>query len=68
MGEIATLRRLDLSFSGLSGMIPPKLGQRAELRVVKLANNRLTGCLPAGLRPTVEGDLGKLRLPWCAAA
>ena len=46
---------LDLAQNGLSGSIPPGLGNLANLRVLSLNYNRLTGQIPPEL-----GGLGKL--------
>ena len=37
---------LDLSYSGLSGEIPPEIGSLTNLIVIDLYNNQLTGDIP----------------------
>ncbi len=41
--------RLELDGFGLTGVIPPEMGQLSELRTVDLASNKLTGSIPSEL-------------------
>ncbi len=41
--------RLELDGFGLTGVIPPEIGQLSELRTVDLASNKLTGSIPSEL-------------------
>ena len=50
---------LDLYRRGLTGEIPPELGNLTQLRHVWLEDNRLSGEIPAGL-----GGLGNLESLW----
>ena len=50
LGNLASLRELDLGYSKLSGEIPPELGNLANLRVLNLeANHQLSGEIPPEL-------------------
>ncbi|OVA10392.1 Protein kinase domain [Macleaya cordata] len=46
LGNISTLRILDLSGNRLSGKLPPKLGQLKALQHLQLSENEFTGMLP----------------------
>ena len=52
LGNLASLQRLDLSDTQLSGEIPPELGNLTSLQVLDLSENALTGEIPS--------ELGKL--------
>ena len=55
MGKLTLLEVLNLSNTGLSGAIPPELGNLRMLRDLDLSNNELSGCLPIKwLDPQVE--------------
>ena len=56
LGNLASLRRLDLRFNSLSGPIPPELRNLSGLTVMGLGGNALAGHLPGEL-----GDLALLR-------
>ncbi len=59
------ITELDLDFNGLSGPIPPEPGNLANLEVLYLGGNELSGCIPAGLMEIRTNDLGDLGLPAC---
>ena len=52
----AASRILDLSGSGLTGVIPAQLGQLSQLTLLNIQDNQLTGPIPAEL-----GQLSQLR-------
>ena len=58
---------LDLDNERLRGSIPPALANLTQLRQLYLARNRLTGCIPVGLKRVPDNDLGRLGLPDCEA-
>ena len=60
--------QLILAGYGLSGSIPPELGDLANLATLRLSSNSLTGCVPAALRNVPDNDLAALGLPFCGAA
>ena len=49
----------------LSGDIPPELGHLANLRVLELGHNLLTGCIPIALQNVPSNDFPILNLPYC---
>ena len=51
--------------NGLRGRIPAELGSLADLQRLYLSGNRLTGCIPTGLRNVPVNDLDNLGLPFC---
>ena len=68
LGGLDYLQRLNLFRNYyLSGPIPPELGQLTHLKQLYLARNRLTGCIPVGLKRVPDNDLAKLGLPDCEA-
>ena len=61
LGCYAVLQVLDLgnrskyfNTRGLTGSIPPELGQLTQLQVLDLGGNSLTGCIPPALVPVCE--------------
>ncbi len=58
---------LDLTQNRLSGPIPPELGDLVNLTYLHLADNQLTGCVPATLQNVQDNDLNQLGLPSCSA-
>ncbi len=60
--------QLILAGYGLSGSIPPELGDLANLTQLHLSRNQLTGCVPAALRNVPSNDFTALGLPFCGAA
>ena len=64
---------LDLRNRGLTGTIPPELGNLPPtLATLRLAGNAFTGCVPERLRLATANDLEALiaerGLPWCPVA
>jgi Leucine-rich repeat (LRR) protein len=51
LGELAQLRRLDLSFNTLFGSIPSKIAEVPLLEVFDVRNNTLSGSVPLGNKP-----------------
>ena len=49
LGDLASLRYLNLRLNKLTGTIPPELGRLANLQTLLLSDNNLTGELPPGL-------------------
>ena len=67
LGNLAKLQRLYLSENQLTGDIPAELDNLADtLTHWRLAGNRFTGCVPAGLVDVPDNDLGQLGLEPCA--
>lgn len=58
---------LVLPDEGLRGTIPPELGALPQLKTLLLSRNRLTGCIPVGLKRVPHNDLHHLGLPDCEA-
>lgn len=54
---MSSLRFISLQNNGLSGQIPPELGNLAVLEELRLSNNQLSGSIPPEL-----GGLGNLDL------
>lgn len=59
---------LDLEESGLTGTIPPELGNLISLEELFLGGNALVGCVPDDLVDVQENDLDALGLPLCSDA
>ena len=55
LGELTSLRKLDLGFNRLTGAIPPELGSLADLFHLHLGSNQLIGSIPPEL-----GDIADL--------
>ena len=71
VGRASGARRVQgllLEDRGLAGAIPAALGRMPELRELRLAGNRLTGCVPAGLRGMAHSDLSAFGLAYCTCA
>ena len=56
LGDLSSLKRLNLNGNELSGAIPPELGNLSELSYISLRSNQLTGAIPPEL-----GNLSNLR-------
>ena len=66
LGNLTNLTELDLSENyELVGEIPAELGNLTNLTDLELSPNRLTGCIPAGLRSAANSDLADLGNPFC---
>ena len=59
------LEGLLLAGSGLSGPIPAELGNLTDLTIIRLAGNRLSGCIPDEWRDVPASDLERVDLPFC---
>ena len=59
LGNLASLRTLDLGFNALTGPIPPELGNLTRLQVLSLWYNTFSGTIPPEL-----GNLAKLERLW----
>ena len=67
LGNLAKLQRLYLSENQLTGDIPAELDNLVDtLTHWRLAGNRFTGCVPAGLAAVENSDLDQLGLEPCA--
>ena len=67
LGDLAKLQRLYLSENQLTGDIPAELDNLVDtLTHWRLAGNRFTGCVPAGLAAVENSDLDQLGLEPCA--
>ena len=51
----------------MTGEIPAELGRLANLTLLYLSGNRLTGCVPAGLRDVADNDFARLGLAFCTS-
>ena len=51
----------------MSGEIPSELGSLTNLRRLYLRGNKLSGCIPEGLRDVENNDLGLLGLAYCTS-
>ena len=65
LGEMPKLTILLLAQNRLSGEIPAGFGT-SELRHLRLAGNRLTGCVPSALHLIEHNDTDQLDLPDCS--
>ncbi len=67
LGSLTKLQRLWLSDNMLSGEIPEELGELSGHSLVqwRLAGNRFTGCVPAGLAKVDDTDIDQLGLVGC---
>ena len=64
LGQISGLTQLNLHSNRLGGSIPSELGSLgASLQRLRLAGNRFTGYVPAGLAAVSDSDLNRLGLP-----
>ena len=61
LGELASLRSLDLANNGLSGSIPPELGKLARLAHLDIRFNNLSGSIPSELGGLVSLERMELR-------
>ena len=71
LGSLTNLEWLYLNDNQLTGEIPAELGNLTNLtnlRVLWLAGNQLTGCIPGGLRDVPLNDLTQLGLDYCMPA
>ena len=69
LGMLSNLLWLHLSGNQLVGEIPTELGSLDNLKRLRLGEgNRLTGCVPDGLKDVPAGDLGALSLQFCGGA
>ena len=65
-GKLAKVEWMYLSGNSLNGEIPDELGELPRLsRLLVGGGNRLTGCVPTGLRSVKYADLHELGLPYC---
>ena len=49
----------------MTGEIPAELGSLSNLETLYLSHNRLTGCIPEGLRDVANNDFQILGLDFC---
>ena len=69
LGQISGLTQLNLYSNQLSGSIPSELGGLgSSLQRLRLAGNRFTGRVPAGLAAVPDSDLDHLGLPTCSSS
>ena len=67
LGGLANLEQLYLSENRLTGTIPPELDNLADtLTQWRLAGNRFTGCVPAGLAGVEDNDLDSMDVDACS--
>ena len=65
IGNLSSLRMLDLSSNSLTGEIPASLNNLTALTKWRLAGNGLSGCVPANLFGVSDSDAASLNLPSC---
>ena len=65
IGGLANLQVLDLSWNSLVGTVPGNLSHLSDLRTLRLAGNRFSGCLPQTWRNVEDSDLAETGLPFC---
>ena len=60
MGNLTSLEELNLGFNGLTGEIPPELGELGRMASLRLSHNNLTGAIPPELGNLfqIEGRIG----------
>ena len=69
LGSLSNLTNLDLASNQLTGEIPSELGGLSQLEFIRLGGgNRLTGCVPEGMRGAANNDLNALNLAFCEAS
>ncbi len=67
LSDLSDMEVLDLSNSGMTGIIPRQLSYLAgKLKSLLLGGNNFTGCIPTALREVSNSDLDTLGLPFCA--
>ena len=49
----------------MTGQIPAELGNLADLELLFLSGNQLTGCIPVGIADVANNDFSELGLPFC---
>ena len=54
--------------NNLTGEIPSSLGELPLLEALYISDNRLTGCIPVGLRGLEADDFDEMDLPFCDVA
>ena len=67
LGNLGSLRILDLRHNQLSGEIPPELENLSGLETLFLRGNSFTGCIPGSLQTVATNDLDSLGLPYCSS-
>ena len=65
LGNLSTLRELNLSSNQLTGEIPTELSNLSNLKSLLLSANQLAGCVPESLRDVESNDLSRLSLSFC---
>ena len=62
------LQSLNLADNDLSGEIPPALGGLPDLRLIHLAGNKFSGCVPQGFAREGVSALNPIGLPFCGSS
>ena len=65
LGNLTSLRALDLTLNDFQGDIPPESGNLVNLQSLWIFDNRLSGCVPTSLRGQLETSTGLGALPFC---
>ena len=65
LGNLTSLRALDLTLNDFQGEIPPELGNLVNLQSLWIFDNRLSGCVPTSLRGQLETSTGLGALTFC---
>ena len=64
-GTPSRVTKVEVEDEDLTGSIPVELAELSGLEELRLSGNRLSGCIPVGLKDVDANDLDQLGLPDC---